>query len=74
MKLSSRNQIKGKIVDIVKGPIMAKIKIDIGGGNNLTSVITGDAANEMNLMVGDEIVAIIKATSIMLGKSGRSDK
>ena len=40
MKLSSRNQIKGKIVDIVKGPVMAKIKIDIGGGNSLTSVIT----------------------------------
>ena len=74
MKLSSMNQIKGKIIDIVKGPVMAKIKIDIGVGNSLTSVITGDAANEMNLMVGDEIVAIIKSTSIMLGISGRSDK
>ena len=68
MKLSSRNQIKCPIVDIVKGPVMAKIIIDIGGGNGLTSVITSDAANEMNLIVGDEIVAIIKATSIMLGK------
>ena len=68
MKLSSSNQIKGTIVDIVKGPVMAKIIIDIGGGNSLTSIITGDAVNEMNLMIGDKIVAIIKATSIMLGK------
>jgi molybdopterin-binding protein len=41
MKLSSMNQIKGKIIDILKGPVMAKIKIDLGGGNMLTSVMTG---------------------------------
>jgi molybdopterin-binding protein len=41
MKLGSMNQIRGKIIDLLKGPVMAKTKIDIGGGNMLTSVMTG---------------------------------
>ncbi|MCC6347319.1 MAG: TOBE domain-containing protein [Nitrospirales bacterium] len=68
MKLSSRNQIKGKVVDIVKEQIMAKVKVDIGGGTILTSIITADAANDLGLKAGDEVTALIKATSIMIAK------
>ena len=68
MKLSTRNQIEGKIVEILKGQIMAKVKIDIGGGNIITSTITVDAVNDLKLNVGDKATALIKASSVMIGK------
>jgi molybdopterin-binding protein len=68
MKLSSRNQIAGKVVSISKGTVMANVKIDIGNGNIITSAITSDAANDLALKQGDAVIAIIKSTSIMIGK------
>jgi molybdopterin-binding protein len=68
MKLSSRNQISGKVVSINKGPSTTSVRIDIGGGNVLTSVITTDASEDLALTAGDTVTAIIKATSIMIGK------
>lgn len=68
MKLSARNQIKGKIVSVDHGPISGKVSIDIGGGNVLVSHITDDAVNELGLKVGDEVVAIIKSSSILVAK------
>lgn len=68
MKLSTRNQIEGKVVDIAKGQIMAKVKIDIGGGNVITSTITVDAVNDLKLNVDDKVTALIKASSVMIGK------
>jgi molybdopterin-binding protein len=68
MKLSTRNQIKGKVSQVVKGTVMAKVKIDIGGGNVITSTITVDAVNDLKLKKGDEVTALIKASSIMIGK------
>jgi molybdopterin-binding protein len=68
MKLSTRNQIKGKVAEVVKGKVMAKVKIAIGGGNVITSTITVDAANDLKLKKGDEVTALIKASSVMIGK------
>jgi len=68
MKLSTRNQIKGKVVEVTKGKIMAKVKINIGGDNIITSTITVDAVNDLKLKKGDEVVALIKASSVMIGK------
>ncbi len=68
MKLSTRNQIKGKVTQIVKGAIMAKVKMDIGGGNIITSTITLDAVNDLKLKKGDAVTALIKASSVMIGK------
>jgi molybdopterin-binding protein len=68
MKLSARNQIAGKVLSVSKGTIMAKVRIDIGGGNSITSIITSDSADDLALKEGDAVTAIIKATSIMLGK------
>jgi molybdopterin-binding protein len=68
MKISARNQIKGIIREIKQGIITAKITIDIGGGNLLSSVITVDSVEELNLKPGDEVYAIIKSTEVMIGK------
>ena len=68
MKLSARNIIKGKVVDIAKGPATAKVKIDIGGGNILTSSITTEAADDLDLQVGDQVSAIVKSSDVIIGK------
>jgi molybdopterin-binding protein len=68
MKLSTRNQIKGKVVEVVKGKVAAKVKIDIGGGNVITSTITVDAVNDLKLKKGDAVIALVKASSVMIGK------
>lgn len=67
MKLSARNQLKGKIVDIQKGAVNGIVKIDIGGGNVISSTISLAAIDELGLAVGKEAVAVIKATSVMIG-------
>jgi len=52
MKISARNQLKGSIVDVVKGATTSHIRIDIGGGVIVTSSITNEAVDEVNLAVG----------------------
>ena len=68
MKLSARNIIKGKVVDIAKGPATAKVKIDIGNGVVITSSITTEAADDLGLAVGDAVSAIVKASDVIIGK------
>jgi len=68
MKLSTRNCIKGKVTEIVEGQVAAKVKVDIGGGNSITSSITVEAVKELGLKVGDQVYALVKATSVMIGK------
>jgi molybdopterin-binding protein len=68
MKLSARNQIKGKIVEVTKGETTAHVRIDIGGGNVMTSSITNQAVDDLELEVGDAAIAVIKASDVMIGK------
>lgn len=67
MKLSARNQLTGRVSEIREGAVEALVKIDVGG-QHVTAVITMDAVDDMGLAVGDEVVAIIKADHVMLGK------
>ncbi len=67
MKLSARNQLKGKITEVQEGAINAIIKINVGNGNILTADITMQSVKELNLTVGKEVVAVIKATNVMVG-------
>ena len=68
MKLSTRNVIKGKVTVVEEGMVAAKVKVDIGGGNIITSTITIEAVKELAIKVGDEVSVLIKASSVMLGK------
>ena len=67
MKLSARNQLKGIIVSIEEGAVNAIVKLDIGGGNIVTSSITMNAVRELDLKVGKTAYAVIKASSVMIG-------
>ena len=68
MKLSARNQIKGKVVSVQKGQTTGHVRIDIGNGTIVTSSITNDAIDELGLAVGDEAIAVIKASDVMVAK------
>ena len=68
MKLSARNQIKGKVVEVHKGQTTAHIRIDVGNGVVITSSITNEAVDELGLKVDDAVVAVIKASDVMIGK------
>ena len=66
MKLSARNKLKGKIVDVKKGATTTHVKIDIGG-STITSSITNEAADELGLAAGQTAYAVIKASDVMVG-------
>jgi molybdopterin-binding protein len=55
------------VTDIKKGAAAAQVKIDIGGGNVITSTVTVDAVEELGLKVGGDVSAIIKASEVILG-------
>lgn len=63
MKLSARNMIRGKIVDVVKGQTTAHVKIDVNG-TIITSAITNEAVDELGLKKGMNAAAVIKASDV----------
>jgi len=67
MGVSARNQLKGKVTDIVLGTVMAHVTIKIGD-NVIESVITRRSADEMKLKKGDKVTAVIKATEVLVAK------
>jgi len=68
MNLSARNQIKGKVVEVRKGMTTAHVRMDIGNGVVITSSITNEAVDDLGLAVGDEAIAVIKASDVMVAK------
>lgn len=68
MKLSARNQIKGKVTAVVKGQTTGHVHIDIGNGVIVHASITNEAIDDLALKVGDEATAVIKASDVMVGK------
>jgi molybdopterin-binding protein len=68
MKLSARNQISGKVVQVQRGQTTSHVRIDIGSGIVITSSITNEAVDELGLKVGDQAMAVIKASDVMVAK------
>jgi len=66
MRLSARNQIKGKIIDVKKGATTSHLRIDIGNTNVITSSITNEAVDELGLKVGINATVVIKASDVMI--------
>ncbi|MEW2626119.1 TOBE domain-containing protein [Streptomyces sp. NPDC048106] len=63
--LSIRNQLPGAVVGLTTGAVMATVRISVPGGE-LTAAITKDAATELGLFVGSDVVALVKATEVAL--------
>jgi molybdopterin-binding protein len=68
MKLSARNQLKGKVVEVHKGVTTAHVVVDLGHGVTVTSSITNEAVDDLGLKVGDSVAAVIKASDVMIAK------
>lgn len=68
MKISARNQLKGTVLEVHKGATTSHVRIDLGNGAVVTSSITNEAVDELGLKKGDSVVAIIKASDVMVGK------
>lgn len=66
MKISGRNQLKGRVVGVTKGATTAHVRIDIGGGQIITSSITNEAVDELGLAEGREAIAVIKASDVLV--------
>jgi molybdopterin-binding protein len=64
-RISGRNQLVGRVVEIKTEGLMAQVRISIGG-QYITSVITSEAVREMRLKKGETIAALIKSTEVML--------
>ncbi len=69
MKISARNQLKkGRVKSVKLGSVMAEVVVALHGGQEIVSAITRGSAEDLGLVVGDEVAVIIKSTEVMLGK------
>ncbi len=63
MKLSGRNQLPGEIIELKKGDVVSEVVIQ-AGENQIAGVITTTSVERMELKVGDQVTALIKATEV----------
>jgi molybdopterin-binding protein len=68
MEISSRNQLKGIVRMIKKGPVNTEVTVTLPGGAEIVSVITTFSAERMGLKEGASVYAVIKASEVMIGK------
>ncbi len=67
MKLSARNQFKGKVVKIEEGAVNGIVTIDIGGGHEVVASITMSSIRSLGIEEGKEAIAVVKASNVMVG-------
>ena len=68
MRISARNQIEGVVKEIEKGEVASTVKIEIAETAILTSMLTKEAVEDLDLKEGDKVEAVIKATEILILK------
>jgi molybdopterin-binding protein len=66
MRISARNQLKGKVKEIVKGAVNSEVTIALPGGGEIVSIITNKSAADLGLTKGKDVYAVIKASSVMV--------
>jgi len=66
MKLSARNKLKGKILEVKKGATTAHVRLEIAPGEVITASITNEAVEELGLKPGGTAMAIVKASDVMI--------
>ena len=66
MRLSARNQLAGKVVSINEGAAIANVELDVGGQRVVAS-ITVEAVRQLGLEPGKDVVAVTKASDVMVG-------
>ena len=69
MKISARNQLKGVVTEVRKGAVTAIVKIEARNPAVVSASITNEAVDDLGLKVGDDVIAIIKASEVIVGKA-----
>ena len=67
MQLSARNQLKGRIVRVKSGSVMAEIELKVNAGK-MVAAITDGSVKRLKLKAGDRVTVIIKSTEVLIGK------
>jgi len=65
MRLSARNQIKGTVLEVKKGATTSHVRVDVGGGNVVTSSITNEAVDDLGIKAKGQVI-VIKASDVMI--------
>jgi molybdopterin-binding protein len=66
MRISARNQIKGTVVEVRKGATTSHVRVDIGGGQIITSSITNEAVDDLGIKAGGKATVVVKASDVMI--------
>ena len=66
MRLSARNQIKGKVVDVKKGATTSHVRVEIAPGQTVMASITNEAVDELGLKAGIAATVVVKASDVMI--------
>lgn len=67
MRLSTRNQMDGTVISVTRGEAMAVVRVRLAGGDEITSSITRDAVDDLQLADGVQVKVLIKSTEVTLG-------
>ena len=67
MRISARNILKGKVVKVTRGAVNAEVVLELPGGIQIVSIITLSSVNAMDIKVGKEAYAVVKASNVMIG-------
>ncbi len=68
MRISARNQLQAKVKSVTLGAVMAEVVLEVANGQEIVSAITRTSAESLSLNVGDDVIAIIKSTEVIIGK------
>lgn len=67
MKLSARNILSGTVKSVAKGATTAHVVVEVSAGNVITASITNEAVEDLGLVVGKTVKAIIKSSDVIIG-------
>jgi molybdopterin-binding protein len=67
-RFSARNQLKGTVKSVKLGTVMAEVVVELPDGQQIVSAITRTSVESLGLKEGDAVLAVIKATEVMIGK------
>jgi molybdopterin-binding protein len=67
-KIGARNQLKGKVLEVKKGQTTSHVRMDVGNEIVVTASITNEAVDDLALAKGDDVIAVIKASDVMVAK------
>jgi molybdopterin-binding protein len=67
MRISARNILKGKVIKVTRGAVNAEVVLELSGGTQIVSIITLSSVDAMDIKVGKDAYAVVKASNVMIG-------